>query len=160
MRNKNVNFKIFRKKEIGFGFSYSDIHDLAIQKWGHDIGGKNPSYFPKPEDSLLIFRGEGNKHPHFSDCINTLKECELFLPNVHGLVLLEMMDREFALLEPESWTLGFDNLHNLNLESGLGHFVPCLMKEDVGIYQYTWFSRNSKLEHDEFVLGYRRKEDE
>ena len=159
MRNKNVNFKRFHQQKLDFDFSFKEIQNLAIKKWGQDIGGKTPSFFPNKNDSIFIFKGSGKSHPHFSDCINTLKENGLFLPNVTGLVFLEILDSVFDFLEPDSWILSFDELHNLKCEKQFGHFVPCLVKGKEGEYNYTWFTRNGSLEHDEYVLSYKKNED-
>ena len=160
MRKKSVNFKSVHKQKLDFSFSYEEIQKLAIEKWGKDIGQMTPSFFPNMYDSISIFKGSGKTHPHFSDCVSTLKNNGLFMTNVTGLVLLEILDSEFDFLKPETWVLGFDELHNLKFESEFGHFVPCLVKEHDGSYFYTWFARNSKLDHDEYVLAYRKDGDE
>jgi len=160
MRNKNVNFKSIHEQKMDFDFSYVEIQNLAIEKWGQDIGSKPPSYFPKKGDSIFVFKGVGRNHPPFCDCIHTLKDNGLYLPNVTGLVFLEILDSVYNFLKQDSWILGFDELHHLRYEKNFGHFVPCLVKGQNGDYQYTWFARNSNLEHDEYVLSYRKNEDE
>ncbi len=160
MRRKSVNFESVEKRKLDFSFSYEEIQKLAIEKWGNDLGQMTPSFFPKKGDSISIFKGKGKTHPHFSDCVSTLKNNGLFMTNVTGLVLLEILDSEFDFLKPETWVLGFDELHHLRFEHEFGHFVPCLVKEYGGGYSYNWFARNSKLEHDECVLAYRKDGDE
>ncbi len=156
MTNRTVKFESFHRQRINFSSSVRETRELALERWGIEIGSKEPSFFPGKDDFIFLFKGKGKSHPHFSDCFNALQTNGLFFPNVSGLVLLEVMDLEFNFLKPGSWVLGFDYLPYLNFEKKTGHFVPCLVKDDVSHYSHMFFQWNSKLESDEYVLAYEK----
>lgn len=115
-----------------------------------------PSYFPNQQDSLMFFRGNHNKTYHSHECFHFLKENELQYPNVHGLVICELLDRELNFLKSGDVLIGYDYLHHLTIVPKFGHAVPYLMKDGEDEYSHNWFPWTGYLDHDELLLGYRK----
>ena len=143
--------------QIGFVISLNEVTELASEKWGKEIGEMHPSFFPRKNDNIMVFNPEKGKTPRSQECLEFLKCRDLFLPNVHGLVVLELLDTEYGFLPNSSWTMGYDYIHHLHYEKNFGHFVPYLRKDGEGSYEQGWFPWGSVLEHDETLLGFRRE---
>jgi len=149
--------KIFLKRQIAFSFTAEEIRKKAIEKWGYDISNIKPSYFPDWKDSILILERGARVKPNFHQCTGFVAEHELLLTNVHGLVVLELLDWEYNFLQPNSWVMGIDKMDHLHFERKSGHIAPCLLKDEAGRYRYYQFPWNTHtLGGCEYLLAYEK----
>jgi hypothetical protein len=153
---KTLSFEVFYQRQLNFAVTFAEVRKLAVERWGDDIGNVHPSFFPGENDQLVVFNGVNSKKHHSHDCLEFLKRNEFHLPNVHGLVLLELLDKEFDFLKENSWVLGLDYLHHLSRIPKHGHMVPALMKESVGSYEYVWLPWSSRLDPDEYICSFKK----
>lgn len=130
---------------------------ISISKWEEEIGSVEPINLPEKGDSFLIFGPQKRKMPDSSHCIKVIEGMGGIMPNVHGLTIIEEMDRKINFLPEGSFLVGFDYKENLTFfKKHGGHILPCLHKVQNGEYLYMWFPWGMNLEENEYLVFFKK----
>jgi len=138
--------------------SLETLRPSVIKRWGDEIGEKDPSFFPKKGDKLILLKAKNGRHVNSHDSIQSIKKAGIFLPNAFGLIIFEKLVVEGAivLFQEDIWILGYDELKNLYCKPHFGHLVPYLQIGRDGDFFYQSLPYNMTFEADEFLLAFER----
>lgn len=137
--------------------SFEETSKLSIEKWGEDVGRVKPSFYPQSGDNFIVFGPAKGSMPDSHHCVKVGTDLGFNFPNVHGLVIVEDIDKALDFLPKGSFLMGFDYKEHLSFQKHSGHIVPCLEKNFDGEYRYLQLPWNSILDHDELMVLFRKR---
>jgi hypothetical protein len=135
-------------------YSLEEIKKSVIEKWGSEVGSKEPTFFSVGNFGIKLFAPVHQKILHSNECVDFILTNNLFFPNAHGLVILEHLDQVHNFLPNDLWIIGLDHSHHLSFKKNFGHVIPFLKKRNSKFYEYGCFYWNTILEHDERFLAF------
>jgi hypothetical protein len=159
MQNLILNLeKFFESEIIENNLSIEQVISLVQKRWGEKIASIKPSFFPEKgkKFKMNFFDSLEEQKKEYKKYLLSLKENQVWLPNAHGLVILEnssIFTRLIDLLNTEDFSiLGLDDQKNLN-KGITGYQIPVIRIINNKI-KYDSFSFQMKRDPGEILFGF------